>query len=244
MRRNILGLGILVVLAASGCGASTLKYVVDGQALGDIPVTEKAAVFEAMGAANRTQDTIWVAQYQQALAQKEIDAAANEYEMAKLELDRAKSEREFAVGTKDQNKLVPADARLEVARLGLDTAGLRRDVVKARLELTRLEEKAAERQLLADLARVELVKAQLAVSKGKKPSPDFDVQRFDRQYAEVQHDCEKGRADVEQQQVEVTKHENTFHEKKRDLDAKKQPAATPPVTTTPPPATPAPAATP
>jgi hypothetical protein len=96
LRNEVVAAAVLL----AGCG-SGLSYVVDGEALGDIAASEKAPIFDAMGAVNRTQDDVYRTRYLLALAQKEVDVAAPEYEMAKLELDRAKTEREFAASAKE-----------------------------------------------------------------------------------------------------------------------------------------------
>lgn len=252
--RRTLGL-CLAIASLTGCGPATLKYVIDGSILGDVPPEQKGPIFDAHLGVAKAQDEIYRARYQQSLATKEIEVAKTEYDQAKLELDKSNSERDFADRTGDQNKIGPAQLKVEVAKLALEVAAIRRDVVDAKLDWAKTLEDTAETHVLAEMAKVEQAKAQLVVSKGKKPTTDFDAQVFDKQIAEAQKDYDQARLVTDKAQAEVTLREGKLNEAKAKLDAKRTPPAipgqpvigptTPSVTPapTPPPATTTPATT-
>lgn len=235
MRRTVL---FALCLSLAGCGGG-LKYVIDGQFLGDVPTDEKKNVFEAQVEVLRTQDEVHTARYQVALAAKEIEVTNREYDAAKIELDRAKAEKDFAVTTQDQNKIVPAEAKVEVARLAIDAAALKQTVVKAKQAYAAEQEALLNKRVMVDLAKVEQERVRVIVAKNKKPSADFDPKIYDQQVADLQQEYEAAKLDVDKKRAAVTEAENAYNEAKRALDAKMGISTTPTVSpvTTPPPAT-------
>jgi len=206
----------LLILTGVGCGGR-LKYTIQDALLADVPIAEKQSLLgvrDEQALLKQSRSKAWS---EQAIAERDLKVADAEYRIAKQQIDKVQADLALAKTTKDVNRINRAQARLDVAELGRNTADTKVAWRKLRLSYAQQQVRVLDLQAQHVEARYEQEKARLAAAKGKTPYKGFSLSQFDLQVSESQARWDKERVESDRLKQEILQVEGRYQALQQQL---------------------------
>jgi chromosome segregation ATPase len=207
-------LGLMVAgLFAGACGSSGPKYKVNESVLADLPLSDKQPLLDEQADRERAVQEKNKARADITAADSELAKAEASMQQADLAASKLDADYKLAEKRQEVAALQRIGEERRLTRIAQEAARIRINWVKEMRGVHEAEEKAADDHVRLADARIEQVKANLAISHGRRPGDNVKLSAFDQQVAKEQMDYERAQSDVKDRTQRVQKLEQSYAEK-------------------------------